>query len=114
MTFATRVASTSPIRGPPVTTRTWIELTRPRSASGVSTCIIALRSTALITSAPRHSYRARAKMKPSFSRRRIIRVTTALLASPQLLSVSVTALPPVHEGSDSSFIPITGGLDTLI
>ena len=62
MIDATTLASALPISGPPVTTRMWIDDTRPRSASGVRICTIELRSTALMTSAPADSAR-----KPSAS-----------------------------------------------
>ena len=57
ITDATTLASASPMRGPAVTTRMWIDDTRPRSASGVRICTIELRSTALMTSAPADSAR---------------------------------------------------------
>ena len=48
---ATSAASASPIRGPLVTTSVWMDVRRPRSASGVSNWRIELRRTALKTSA---------------------------------------------------------------
>src|SRR3954453_18680704 len=48
---ATEPASTSPIRGPPVTTTMNTPCSRPRRASGVATCRIVLRKMALTMSA---------------------------------------------------------------
>src|SRR4051795_5417644 len=50
-TAATDPASTSPIRGPPVTTTMNTPCNRPRNASGVATCRIVLRKIALTMSA---------------------------------------------------------------
>ena len=77
---ATALASASPIRGPPVTTRMWIELTRPRRASGVRSWTIELRSTALMTSAPdamARNSRASGKLKVASPKPTMPRLQTA-------------------------------------
>ena len=85
---ATAAASASPRRGPLVTTRMWIEATRPRSSSGVSSWTIAERSTALKTSAAP----ARARKKSASAKLQAER-PKAVIARPQAATATITARP---------------------
>ena len=88
MIDAAMLASAFPISGPPVTTRRWIDDTRPRSASGVRICTIELRSTALMTSAP--ADRAR---NPSASGKLNVASPKPMIARPQTATAISTARP---------------------
>ena len=96
MSDAATLASAFPISGPEVTTRMWIDDTRPRSESGVRICTIPLRSTALMTSAPADSAR-----NPSASGKLKVASPNPVIPSPQTATAISTARPAGARSSSS-------------
>src|SRR6201995_1593097 len=84
---ATPPDSTSPMRGPPATTRLKTELTRPRIRSGVSTCIIVERQTALTESA------APARAKNAAADQMLFTKPAAAMKMPQRATATSTMRP---------------------
>ena len=88
MTLATDAASMSPSWGPLLTASTWMEVTRPRSASGVSSWTSDDRKTADSTSAP-----------PAIARKTSARPNenvdrpNATIAAPQTMTAMTIARP---------------------
>src|ERR1700710_2807197 len=84
---ATVPDSTSPTRGPPATTRLKTELTRPRIRSGVSTCIMVERQTALIEAA------APARAKNAAAGQMLLTNPAAAMKRPQKATATSTMRP---------------------
>src|ERR1700760_4745551 len=84
---ATLPDSTSPRRGPPATTRLKTEFTRPRIRSGVSTCIIVERQTALTESA------APARAKNAAAGQMLLTKPAAAMKRPQKATATSTIRP---------------------
>ena len=85
---ATTAASMSPRRGPLVTTRMWIDITRPRSSSGVSSWTRVERKTAENTSAAPATAR-----KKSASGNDTVTSPNAVIARPQAMTAQRIARP---------------------